>query len=1130
MFKQRVVSLCVSLLVGMVLAALLFLQLPAIHHRVYGASILVDGIVDAAYGAPAASDQAGDGNGNAVMDLLDLYIAEDADYFYFAFTINADISGGNNWGKYAIYIDTTNDANGATSDAWTRSVVVSDTHKPEYGIYTWVDQSPYNTTRVQFWRWTGSSWTQDGTIVDAALSTGVTSTIEWQVARSALGDPDEFWCEAWSTGGGGGDNAQDTINDPSEDWNASDWTTQAVLANSTHFVRSYFGPALDIAAPTEGQHVVYSALLASGTVSPTTDVTVTINLNGASLYTPTVDALGAFSQSLILLGGGNVITFSATNISGTATVVRHVTYGPALTLALPTEGQYVSAPHVVPVQGVAQPSDGVTVTVQLDGGPAQQASVNAVTGAFSTTVTPGSSGPHTITVSAFNASGAATAVRHVTYGAAAHDNDIWWGCLGHNTHDLAYRDPFGARPTESIVTLRLRACKGDLTGATLHVYLHERGEVAALPMSVSSVITDAVYDYWEATATTPITPTLMYYKFEAVDGSDRDWYVDDTGYDGLNGWGRAVDENPTYDAFRITVYDQDFQTPDWVKDAVIYQIFPDRFRDGDPSNNVVSGTHFVYTSTAGITYTTWNAPVINPRNPADPAYNRWSEDFYGGDLAGITAKLDYLQEMGVTALYLNPIFLAPSNHKYDTTSFETVDPRLGGDAALQALLAQARARGMRVILDGVFNHTSSDSIYFDKYSRYANDGAYESESSPYYPWYTFSAWPNGYASWWGYDTLPTLRADQAAVRAYFWGDGNASIGGRWVVSGTAGWRLDVGGDLDHGAQELGGNDYWEGFRQTVKAASADAVIVGEEWGDATPWLLGQEWDAVMNYRFRSALLSFMRDQLYWDNDNNDSSSGGTLQPITVSEFDRWLRQIQEDYPPEAWYAMMNLLGSHDTNRLRFVLSKWQKGYDGSDPLAYDPATDLTPEETDQRQMLVALLQFTLPGAPTIYYGDEVGIDAPAYWANDKWEDDPYNRVPFPWDDTPGHYQARPGVQETYARLAQIRAAHPALRSGAFETLLVDDANQIYVYRRSLGDDWAVVVINRDVVSHTVTVDLGGAPEAGAVLSDTLHGGGPYTVSGDQTVTVTVEPLDGRILVAAPAWSVYLPIVLRAHSQ
>jgi len=201
---------------------------------VHGASIVVDGTVDAAYGAPIASDPAGDGNGNAVMDLLDLYIAEDADYYYFAFTVNADV-GAVNWGKYVVYVDTTNDTGGATGDAWTRNITVDDLHRPEYGIYSWVDQSPYDTSRVQFWRWTGSAWTQEGTIADAALSAGTISTIEWKVARSALGDVDEFWCEAWSTGGGSNDNAQDTINDPADDSNASDWSTTSVLSNSTRF-------------------------------------------------------------------------------------------------------------------------------------------------------------------------------------------------------------------------------------------------------------------------------------------------------------------------------------------------------------------------------------------------------------------------------------------------------------------------------------------------------------------------------------------------------------------------------------------------------------------------------------------------------------------------------------------------------------------------------------------------------------------------------------------------------------------------------------------------------------------------------------------------------------------------------
>ncbi|HFD39501.1 MAG TPA: hypothetical protein ENJ31_06595, partial [Anaerolineae bacterium] len=558
-----------------------------------------------------------------------------------------------------------------------------------------------------------------------------------------------------------------------------------------------------------------------------------------------------------------------------------------------------------------------------------------------------------------------------------------------------------------------------------------------------------------------------------------------------------------------------------LQNAIVYQIFPDRFRDGDPTNNVISGTHFMYgNAQGGLTYPAWNSEVIDPRDPNSPFYQRWSEDFYGGDLPGVTEKLDYLQSMGVTALYLNPIFLSPSNHKYDTTSFEQVDPNLGGDEALAALLAAAKARGMAVILDGVFNHTSSDSVYFDKYSRYPGEGAYESQTSPYYDWYTFNAWPDDYESWWGYDTLPKLRSDNGAVRDYIWRSGADSIAARWVLSGTAGWRLDVGGDVDSGAPELGGGDYWEGFRQTVKGTDPQAAIIGEEWGDATRWLLGAEWDSVMNYRFRSALLSFLRDTPYTDNDNNASSSGGVLTPISVSRFDQWLRQIQEDYPPPAWYAMLNLVGSHDTNRVRFVLGHAQHA-DG---------TDLTPAELDARQGLMALLQFTLPGAPTIYYGDEVGVESPGRWYNDKWEDDPYNRVPFPWDDTPGHYQARAGVRTRYAQLAQLRNDHPALRTGSFDTLLTDDERQVYAYGRKLDDDVALVIVNRSTETQTVTLPLNGYLADGVELDDGLDGQ-HYTVT-DGAVTVSVAGLWGRILLLQPEPSPsyhYLPLVLRGWS-
>ena len=1146
-----------SLLLAGFTAALLALALVFLlkgHSPAYGAAITVDGLLDDAYGSPLATDPAGDladpgpggWDGTWWTDAISLYVTNDTQNLYVFVPLPAyshtqssgsfglvvasgqyTATGGtpptDPWGNNITFAYTATHANVGTTPITLPYRIIPDGIVRGNIVGSGVGGDDNGWTELRTWNGTdygtggGTDWGgigNTGMMVGERIAFADYSGVEFSIPFADLGlsytpgTPVHLQFYATQTGGSKG--AYDTVpdDDQSADWN--DPTTQ-------HFLATYaliISQDVVLTTPAEDQHFVRPVITVTGYVTPTGQVTLTLALNSTQTFTPTLNAQGCFTQPLTLSPGANTLTATAVSALGVGFDVRHVTYGPAFTLTTPAEGQHILAPDPIPVAGVAQPAEDVTVTMQLDDDAPQGAPVDPATGVFSTTITPATNGAHTITVRALNGSGVISDVRHVTYGAAGHDDDVWWGCLGHFTRDETYREPWGAIPTTTTVTLRLRACAGDLTGAVLHVYLHGRGEVATLPMTVSTVVTATAYDYWEATAAAPITPTLMYYKFEAIDGSDHDWYVDDVAYDGRNGWGHAVDENPTYDAFRITVYHPDFHTPDWMKDAVVYQVFPDRFRDGDPANNVVSGTHFMYDNpTGGITYTTWNAAVIDPRDPTSPFHNRWSEDFYGGDLPGVTERLDYLQDMGVTAVYLNPIFRSPSNHKYDTTTFEEVDPAFGGDAALADLLAAAQARGMHVILDGVFNHTSSDSVYFDRYSRYPGDGAYESTSSPYYDWYTFDVWPDDYDCWWGYESLPILNSSNPEVRAYIY-SGTNPIAVRWVLSGTAGWRLDVGGDVDSGAMELGGNDYWEGFREAVRGANPDGVIIGEEWGDATPWLLGEEWDSVMNYRFRSALLSFLRDTPYTDNDNNPSSSGGPLNPIAVSQFDQWLHGIQEDYPPEAWYAMLNLAGSHDTNRVRFVLGHAQ----------HSNGSDLTPAELDARQGLLALLQFTLPGAPTIYYGDETGVDAPGAWYNDKWEDDPYNRVPFPWDDTPGHYTARPDVQALYARLARIRNDHPALRTGTFDTLLTDDDRAVYAFGRTLGvTETAVVVINRGATAHTVTLPLAGYVPDGTLLTDYLNH--TQYVVGEGAITLMVPGEWGAIL-STVSEQVYLPLVMR----
>ncbi|MGC9023895.1 MAG: alpha amylase N-terminal ig-like domain-containing protein [Chloroflexia bacterium] len=1172
------------------------------------------------YGAPIAIDQAGDGNGNAVMDLLELYVAEDADAFYFRFTVNANI-GATNWGKYALYLDLDGlPGSGATSDAWTRNVVAQDPHRPEYGIYTWVDVPPYDPSDTQIVHWTGTAWDWANVQqVDAVtLTTGPTSTIEWKVAKAKLGNPSGFFCEAWSTGGGSHDNAQDTVNFPAEDWNASDWSTTALLLVSTPYLsidgqhEAVWGspastdPPGDMTEPNLDLHRLYllenASYLYIGLDAYASNWGMTYGLyldtdqipNSGATTDPWGRAVNAVSEhlpehtlyvwhedndtlqdaqlnhwngsswsydSLISQGGAQgygpaedwleyqvpkaalgspsrialeaFTTGSSGHAQDTVPPDPNVPYtvpdwGPEVTtlsafylfppptiflqVTWPPEGHYFALPYI-DVTGVVSPVVGVTVTVDVNG-TARYTPTITPEGTFTQPVTL-TRGSNTITVEATDGTSTRTVVRHVTFG-ASHDDDVFWDGLYHDSRDPAYRYPVGAVPAGTPVTIRLRAFANDLTAVRLRVWDDRADSQTIYPMSI--VASDPAYDYWGITLT-PDEPTVLWYRFIVIDGSDTDYYEDDQVVSGLyrgyneGGPGRPYDDSPDL-SFQLTVYDPAFHTPDWLKEAVVYQVFPDRFRDGDPTNNVISGTHFVYGNpNGGIEYPAWNSEVLDPRNPANPFYNRWNEDFYGGDLQGLTEKLEYLQSLGVTAIYLNPIFLSPSTHKYDTTSYEEVDPHLGGNPALGALLAEAQSRGIHVILDGVFNHTSSDSFYFDRYGRYPTLGAYESQSSPYYNWYTFYEWPNNYKSWWGYTSLPVLTSGDPEVRDYIYAGPNP-IATRWIVSGTAGWRLDVAGDIDPGLTHDPTNDYWEGFRQAVKGANPEAAIIGEEWGDATPWLLGGEWDAVMNYRFRSALLSFLRDRHYEDNDNNASSWGGPLDPITPSQLDAWLRSIQEDYPPEAWQAMMNLLGSHDTNRVRFVLSKNQKGEDGQH-LPYNPATDLSPEEVDVYQKLLALLQFTLPGAPTIYYGDEVGLASPGRWYNNKYEDDPYNRVPFPWEDTPGYYTRRSEVAERYLLLGQTRRARPALRLGSFDTLLTDDDHLLYAYGRKWGaGDAAVVLVNRGSQTYTVSLDVSGYLGEGTVFTDVLHAGQAYTVAGGLLQGPAIPPMDGALLLYA----------------
>ena len=702
---------------------------------------------------------------------------------------------------------------------------------------------------------------------------------------------------------------------------------------------------------------------------------------------------------------------------------------------------------------------------------------------------------------------------------ASHDNEVWWDQLGHNSRDTLYRNPGGPVTSGTEVTLRLRAAQGDLTEAKVRLYNDRTNMESILPMAVA--YSDGTYDWWEVSVPVSADPTVWWYRFIAIDGTDTDYYEDDAAR--TMGWGEVFDETQDY-SYQLTVYAPDFETPDWIKNAIVYQVFPDRFRDGDPDNNKPAGTFF-YDEDGGTVYRSlnaeenWNTAICDPRGTDDCA-GTYSKNFYGGDLQGLLDQLDYLQDLGVTTIYLNPIFESPSNHGYDTTDYMAINPMFGTQVEFEALVGALQSRGMHLILDGVFNHVSSDSIYFDRYGNFDEVGACESEESPYRAWFYFTDVPAGtgpcvgsdgtpgganYESWWGYDSLPKMDSSNAEVRALIWDNETTpedTVAGYWM-NFADGWRLDVGADVDPGTINDPDNDYWEGFRETVKTVNPDGYITGEEWGIANSWLLGGEWDAVMNYQFSSAVLSLWRDTTFTDNDHNAGSSAGELAPLTMSQFDERILNLQERYAPEALAAMLNLFGSHDTSRALFMLDH---NTDLEDPSLYqNPNYDWT--DAINRMKGAVAVQMTMPGAPTIYYGDEVGLVGPMAFSGGKWEDDPYNRQPYPWLDEGGtpyyaHLQtdtSQSDLRIHYSALANARNSHPALRTGDLCVLMIEDAEKVYAYGRNLpGEDAAIVVVNRSEVVANVTLDVSGYLPVGAAFGD-VFSSATYLVNGDGLV-------------------------------
>ena len=571
-----------------------------------------------------------------------------------------------------------------------------------------------------------------------------------------------------------------------------------------------------------------------------------------------------------------------------------------------------------------------------------------------------------------------------------------------------FKDPFGTLTPNQPCRLCIHIPSSVAASDVQCVIEHEDGTPAlAVPMGFSSQM--GAYDLFTGSFQLR-QPGLFFYYFRIVahTGPFRLFkYGDDTNMEAGDKW-------------QVSCVPADFTTPSWAKGASIYQVFPDRFHRSGTCD--LTGKLKPYTI-----HEDWNEEVCWQPTADGKVLNN---DFYGGNFRGITEKMDYIASLGTTILYLNPISKSFSSHRYDTGDYKTPDPMLGTEADFTALCDAAHARGIQVILDGVYSHTGSDSLYFDREGSFGENGAFCSQNSPYYSWYTFHRWPYSYNSWWGFETLPTVNKMDPAFIEYVI-TGEDSVVAHWLRAGADGFRLDVADELP--------SEFLDLLKKRVRQIKPDALVIGEVWEDASNkisynrrcrYFVDGTLDSVMNYPFRTAILNFMARQ----------DDGHGLRNIVMT--------IAENYPPQVLHCNMNLLGTHDTPR---ILTALVDSFDGSrEELA---KRHLPPEQyTTARELLMAasVLQYTLPGSPSLYYGDEAGMEGGK---------DPFNRRTYPWGDEDRT------LLEHFKILGRLRKEHTALREGMIRFFRYDSGKLGFF--RELAGKKLRICINRSEESWEI---------------------------------------------------------------
>lgn len=615
-----------------------------------------------------------------------------------------------------------------------------------------------------------------------------------------------------------------------------------------------------------------------------------------------------------------------------------------------------------------------------------------------------------------------------------------------DSRDLRCKSPFGALPSGQCASLSVYPPRSEgLSKVTCVALFEQAGETREIPLPWTAL--SGAQDVFSGTLFLEAGYVgLVWYHFrlERLNG--------DTLFYGANGYAAA----PT--PYQLTVYTPLEQTyPSWFGAGITYQIFPDRF---------------------------CRTPMDLPPLPHRKLHESWSDspdflpdaegkirncDFFGGTLLGIEQKLPYLQSMGVDTLYLCPIFKAAENHRYGVGDYETIDPMLGTEEDFRRLCDAVHKQGMRLILDGVFSHTGSISRYFNKDGSYDSIGAAQSTDSPYYPWYRFTNFPDQYDCWWGIASLPEVNELEPSYLRYIVQDEH-SIVRRWLKAGADGWRLDVADELP--------DAFIKALYHSVKETKPDAVVIGEVWEDGSnkisygqrrQYLLGGHLDGLMNYPFRTALLTYLKEE-------NAEAFFGAMETL------------REHYPPHVFDSAMNLLGTHDTPRILTLL-----GTDSSiDSLSRLEKSQYHLSEKNReiavsRLKLAALILFTFPGSPTIYYGDEIGMEG---------LEDPFNRGPFPWG------QEDKALGSFFAHLSAWRHQYGALQMGHISYQMAK--GPLLCFSRQTETERLTTLVNCSMSPKTCCIEWT-SPFAVDCLTET------YFEAKNGSLSIPLSPLQGLLL-------------------